>query len=175
MEKESIDQFFKLYHIYQWNSDVDEKVCVEIFFTKFPSPWIEMFINEYVPGDPDNVGRMMSFVKQKLAEWCGQAILQKNYKRLRRMNKYSPLEACRMVQPTIFQPSLEESLKGQGRAKNTEFILMPKKNSRGRRLGNLDLDGLGKRPDFINFGKEGVLPKAEPHRVHHNELPPGKL
>lgn len=101
MEKESIDQFFKLYHIYQWNSDVDERVCVEIFFTKFPSPWKEMFIKEYIPGDPDNVGRRMSFVKQKLAEWCGQAILQKNYKRLKRMNKYSPLDCTANDLPTI--------------------------------------------------------------------------
>lgn len=75
----------------------------------------------------------------------------------------------------IYQPSLEENLKGNGRARNTDLILMPDRSSRSRRLRNHDLGGPGKRPDFINLVKEGVLLEAEPHIVHHNELLPEKL
>lgn len=52
---------------------------------------------------------------------------------------------------------------------------MPEKSFRGRKLGNLDLDGPGKKPYFINLGKEGIIPEAEPHRVQHNELPQERL
>ena len=77
----------------------------------------------------------------------------------------------------IFQPSLEESRpKGQGRARNIELILTPEMSLQGGRLGDLDQpDGLGRRPDSTNLGKEEVLPEAEPHRVHHRELPLEKL
>ncbi|KAH6805293.1 hypothetical protein C2S51_030124 [Perilla frutescens var. frutescens] len=102
MEKESIDQFFKLYHIYQWNSDVDERSM-------------------------------------------------------------------------ICQPSLEENLKGHGRTRNTEFILMPKKNSQEKEPGNGGADGPGKRPDFTKLDKEGVLLETGHHKVHQVELLQEKL
>ncbi|KAL0431110.1 UNVERIFIED_CONTAM: movement protein [Sesamum radiatum] len=56
-----------------------------MFFAKICSPWREMLIQSYkVPeGQLDSVARRMSFLKDKLKDWCYQASIQKNMKRLR--------------------------------------------------------------------------------------------
>ncbi|KAL0446821.1 UNVERIFIED_CONTAM: movement protein [Sesamum latifolium] len=56
-----------------------------MFFTKICSPWRKMLIQSYkVPeGQLDSVARRMSFLKGKLKDWCYQASIQKNMKRLR--------------------------------------------------------------------------------------------
>ncbi|KAL0394881.1 UNVERIFIED_CONTAM: Enzymatic polyprotein [Sesamum latifolium] len=56
-----------------------------MFFAKICSPWREMLIQSYkVPeGQLDSVARRMSFLKDKLKDWCYQASIQKNMKKLR--------------------------------------------------------------------------------------------
>ncbi|KAK4390291.1 movement protein [Sesamum angolense] len=56
-----------------------------MFFAKICSPWREMLIQSYkVPEEQmDSVARRMSFLKDKLKDWCYQASIQKNMKRLR--------------------------------------------------------------------------------------------
>ncbi|KAL0345339.1 UNVERIFIED_CONTAM: hypothetical protein Sradi_4365200 [Sesamum radiatum] len=64
-----------------------------MFFAKICSPWREMLIQSYkVPeGQLDSVARRMSFLKDKLKDWCYQASIQKNMKRLRGTIKRTPL------------------------------------------------------------------------------------
>ncbi|KAL0355866.1 UNVERIFIED_CONTAM: hypothetical protein Sradi_4033500 [Sesamum radiatum] len=64
-----------------------------MLFAKICSPWREMLIQSYkVPeGQLDSVARRMSFLKDKLKDWCYQASIQKNMKRLRGTIKRTPL------------------------------------------------------------------------------------
>ena len=64
-----------------------------MFFTKICSPWRKMLIQSYkvLEGQLDSVGRGMSFLKDKLKNWCYQASIQKNMKRLRCKIKRMPL------------------------------------------------------------------------------------
>ncbi|KAL0405369.1 UNVERIFIED_CONTAM: hypothetical protein Slati_3850800 [Sesamum latifolium] len=64
-----------------------------MFFAKISSPWREMLIQSYkVPeGQLDSIVRRMSFPKDKLKDWCYQASIQKNMKRLRGTIKRTPL------------------------------------------------------------------------------------
>ncbi|KAK4402400.1 movement protein [Sesamum angolense] len=66
-------------------SGVAVEVAARMFFAKICSPWREMLIQSYkVPeGQMDSVARIMSFLKDKLKDWCYQASIQKNMKRLR--------------------------------------------------------------------------------------------
>ncbi|KAL0427715.1 UNVERIFIED_CONTAM: hypothetical protein Slati_2946300 [Sesamum latifolium] len=56
-----------------------------MFFAKICSPWRKMLIQTYkVPeGQLNSVARRMSFLKDKLKDWCYQASIQKNMKKLR--------------------------------------------------------------------------------------------
>ncbi|KAL0406233.1 UNVERIFIED_CONTAM: hypothetical protein Slati_3937200 [Sesamum latifolium] len=56
-----------------------------MFFAKICSPWRKMLIQSYkVPkGRLDSVARRMSFLKDKLKDWCYKASIQKNMKSLR--------------------------------------------------------------------------------------------
>ncbi|KAK4407362.1 putative enzymatic polyprotein [Sesamum angolense] len=74
-------------------SGVAVDVAAPMFFAKICSPWREMLIQSYkVPeGQMDSVARRMSFLKDKLKDWCYQASLQKNMKRLRGTIKRTPL------------------------------------------------------------------------------------
>ncbi|XP_073143088.1 uncharacterized protein [Henckelia pumila] len=96
-----VDEYIMLFTKYRWNSGVEENIAIQLFFAKMPSPWREMLIKEYVPGNLDTLARRASFLKGKLAEWCHMAVLQKNYKKIRGINKHTPLCCRENDLPTI--------------------------------------------------------------------------
>ncbi|KAL0454696.1 UNVERIFIED_CONTAM: hypothetical protein Slati_0808800 [Sesamum latifolium] len=82
-----------------------------MFFAKICSPWREMLIQSYkVPeGQLDSVARRMSFLKDKLRDWCYQTSIQKNMKRLRGTIKRTPLCYDNNDFPTIIGELSEPS------------------------------------------------------------------
>ncbi|KAL0354114.1 UNVERIFIED_CONTAM: hypothetical protein Sangu_0992700 [Sesamum angustifolium] len=80
-----------------------------MFFAKICSPWREMLIQSYrVPeGQMDSVARRMYFLKDKLKDWCYQASIQKNMKRLRGTIKRTPLCCDNNDFPTVIGESSE--------------------------------------------------------------------
>ncbi|KAL0419246.1 UNVERIFIED_CONTAM: hypothetical protein Sradi_1338100 [Sesamum radiatum] len=81
----AIDEYIYWFRKYFFQSRVAMEVAAPMFFAKICSPWREMLIQSYkVPeGQMDSVARRMSFLKDKLKDWCYQASIQKNMKRLR--------------------------------------------------------------------------------------------
>ncbi|KAL0451788.1 UNVERIFIED_CONTAM: hypothetical protein Slati_1156900 [Sesamum latifolium] len=71
----------------------------------------KMLIQSYrVPeGQLDSVARRMSFLKDKLNDWCYQASIQKNMKRLRGKIKRTPLSCDNNDFPIIIGESSEPS------------------------------------------------------------------
>ncbi|KAL0401370.1 UNVERIFIED_CONTAM: movement protein [Sesamum latifolium] len=80
-----VDEYIYWFCKYFFQSGVATEVAAPMFFAKICSPWMEMLIQSYkVPkGQLDSVARRMSFLKDKLKDWCYQASIQKNMKRLR--------------------------------------------------------------------------------------------
>lgn len=71
------------YHIYNQVSDTSS--YLPLFFTKIPDPWGQKLIDTYNPGaTTDTLGRRITFVRDKLSEWCADAILAKTTKGLRK-------------------------------------------------------------------------------------------
>ncbi|KAL2251501.1 UNVERIFIED_CONTAM: hypothetical protein Sindi_2272400 [Sesamum indicum] len=81
----AVDEYVYWFRKYFFQSGVAMEVAAPMFFAKICSPWREMLIQSYkVPeGQLDSVARRMSFLKDKLKDWCYQASIQKNMKRLR--------------------------------------------------------------------------------------------
>ncbi|KAL0420777.1 UNVERIFIED_CONTAM: movement protein [Sesamum latifolium] len=81
----AVDEYIYWFRKYFFQSGVATEVAAPMFFAKIYSPWREMLIQSYkVPeGQLDSVARRMSFLKDKLKDWCYQASIQKNMKRLR--------------------------------------------------------------------------------------------
>ncbi|KAL2235895.1 UNVERIFIED_CONTAM: hypothetical protein Sindi_1321700 [Sesamum indicum] len=81
----AVDEYIYWFRKYFFQSGVATEVAAPMFFAKICSPWREMLIQSYkVPeGQLDSVARRMSFLKDKLKDWCYQASIQKNMKRLR--------------------------------------------------------------------------------------------
>ncbi|KAK4381541.1 movement protein [Sesamum angolense] len=81
----AVDEYIYWFRKYFFQSGVAVDVAAPMFFAKICSPWREMLIQSYkVPeGQMDSVARRMSFLKDKLKDWCYQASIQKNMKRLR--------------------------------------------------------------------------------------------
>ncbi|KAL0318230.1 UNVERIFIED_CONTAM: hypothetical protein Scaly_2852600 [Sesamum calycinum] len=81
----AIDEYIYWFRKYFFQSGVAVEVAAPMFFAKIYSPWREMLIQSYkVPeGQMDSVARRMSFLKDKLKDWCYQASIQKNMKMLR--------------------------------------------------------------------------------------------
>ncbi|KAK4384442.1 movement protein [Sesamum angolense] len=81
----AVDEYIYWFRKYFFQSGVAVDVAAPMFFAKICSPWREMLIQSYkVPGGQmDSVARRMSFLKDKLKDWCYQASIQKNMKRLR--------------------------------------------------------------------------------------------
>lgn len=115
LEPKMLNQFFKYFNLYLHHSKIEESFARELFFLKFPSPWREMLIRDYEINHLDSVARRMSFVHKKLAEWCQLATTQRNMKRLRKINKSTPLNCEDNDLPTIIG---EEPSKYQRRKKN---------------------------------------------------------
>ncbi|KAL2251299.1 UNVERIFIED_CONTAM: hypothetical protein Sindi_2252200 [Sesamum indicum] len=81
----AVDEYIYWFCKYFFQSGVATEVAAPMFFAKICSPWREMLIQSYkVPERQlDSVARRMSFLKDKLKDWCYQASIQKNMKRLR--------------------------------------------------------------------------------------------
>ncbi|KAL2231075.1 UNVERIFIED_CONTAM: movement protein, partial [Sesamum indicum] len=102
----AVDEYIYWFHKYFCQSRVT-KVAAPMFFVKICSPWRKMWIQSYkVPeGQLDSVARRMSFLKDKLKDWCYQASIQKNMKRLRDKIKRTPLCCDNNDFPTIIGES----------------------------------------------------------------------
>ncbi|KAL0323435.1 UNVERIFIED_CONTAM: hypothetical protein Sangu_1962800 [Sesamum angustifolium] len=105
----AIDEYIYWFRKYFFQSGVAVEVAAPMFFAKICSPWREMLIQSYkVPeGQMDSVARRMSFLKDKLKDWCYQASIQKNMKRLRGTIKRTPLCCENNDFPTIIGESGE--------------------------------------------------------------------
>ncbi|KAL0438913.1 UNVERIFIED_CONTAM: movement protein [Sesamum latifolium] len=105
----AVDEYIYWFHKYFFQSGVATDVAAPIFFAKICSPWREMLIQSYkVPeGQLDFIARRMSFLKDKLKDWCYQASIQKNMKRLRGTIKRTPLCCDNNNFPTIIGESSE--------------------------------------------------------------------
>ncbi|KAL0400097.1 UNVERIFIED_CONTAM: movement protein [Sesamum radiatum] len=81
----AVDEYIYWFRKYFFQSRVATEVAAPMVFAKICSPWREMLIQSYkVPdGQLNSVARRMSFLKDKLKDWCYQASIQKNMKRLR--------------------------------------------------------------------------------------------
>ena len=115
LEPKMLNKFFRYFNLYLHHSKVEEKLAMELFFLKFPSPWKEMLVQDYQVNNQDSVARRMSFVHKKLAEWCQLAATQRNMKRLRKINKSTPLNCEDNDLPTIIG---DEPPRYQKRKKN---------------------------------------------------------
>ncbi|KAL2252603.1 UNVERIFIED_CONTAM: hypothetical protein Sindi_0055000 [Sesamum indicum] len=99
----AVDEYIYWFRKYFFQSGVATEVAAPMFFAKICSPWREMLIQSYkVPeGQLDSVARRMSFLKDRLKDWCYQASIQKNMKRLRGKIKRTPLCCDNNDFPTI--------------------------------------------------------------------------
>ncbi|KAL0381377.1 UNVERIFIED_CONTAM: hypothetical protein Sangu_0202000 [Sesamum angustifolium] len=126
-----------------------------MFFAKICSPWREMLIQSYkVPeGQMDSVARRMSFLKDKLKDWCYQASIQKNMKRLRGTIKRTPLCCENNDFPTVIGES--------GEKENTGVIHTPEIPE--ELLLGEDHGGPKPNPEHTNLGEwadqQGLHPK----------------
>ncbi|KAL2250247.1 UNVERIFIED_CONTAM: hypothetical protein Sindi_2498400 [Sesamum indicum] len=105
----AVDEYIYWFHKYFFQSGVATEVAAPIFFAKICSPWREMLIQSYkVPeGQLDLVARRMSFLKDKLTDWCYKASIQKNMKRLRGKIKRTPFCCDNNDFPTVIGESSE--------------------------------------------------------------------
>ena len=105
----AVDEYIYWFRKYFFQSKMSLDAALPLFFAKICSPWREMLIQSYsVPPDTiDSVARRMSFLKDKLREWCQQASHQKNMKRLRGKIKRTPLCCDNNDFPTIIGESGE--------------------------------------------------------------------
>ena len=56
------------------------------FLLKIPNSWGSALIRDYPFVNSDTLGRRISFLKEKLSEWCHQAYLMKKAKTIRKDN-----------------------------------------------------------------------------------------
>ena len=59
---------------------------LNMFYSKIPYPWGSALIREYPFVKSNTLGRRISFLKEKLSEWCHQAYLMKKAKTIKRDN-----------------------------------------------------------------------------------------
>ncbi|KAL0294781.1 UNVERIFIED_CONTAM: hypothetical protein Sradi_6868400 [Sesamum radiatum] len=99
----AVDEYIYYFRKYFFQGEVAIQVATPMFFSNICSPWREMLIESYkVPkGQLDLVARRMSFLKDKLNDWCYQASIQKNMKRLRGTIKRNPICCDNNDFPTI--------------------------------------------------------------------------
>ncbi|KAL0395296.1 UNVERIFIED_CONTAM: hypothetical protein Slati_4495800 [Sesamum latifolium] len=104
-----VDEYIYWFCKYFFQSGVATEIAALMFFAKICSPWREMLIQSYrVPeGQLNSVARRMSFLKDKLKDWCYQASIQKNMKKLRGTIKRTPLCCDNNDFPTIIGESSE--------------------------------------------------------------------
>ena len=59
---------------------------LNMFYSKIPDPWGSALIRDYPFVNSDTLGRRISFLKERLSEWCHQAYLIKKAKMIRKEN-----------------------------------------------------------------------------------------
>ena len=59
---------------------------LNMLYSKIPDPWGSALIRDYPFVNSDTLGRRISFLKEKLSEWCHQAYLIKKAKTIKRDN-----------------------------------------------------------------------------------------
>ncbi|KAL0400056.1 UNVERIFIED_CONTAM: hypothetical protein Sradi_2348900 [Sesamum radiatum] len=135
-----------------------------MIFAKICSPWREMLIRPYkvLEGQLDSVARRMSFLKDKLKDWCYQASIQKNMKRLRATIKRTPLCCDNNDFPTITVESKEnQGSQGRGKSRTTTPTLgVPDEPLSGKDQGDPN-----PRPKPTNLGKG-----PDQQRLHPKDL-----
>ena len=72
------------YHIY--GKIGTNTMYLNMFYSKIPDPWGSALIREYPFVNSDTLGRRISFLKEKLSEWCHQAYLLKKAKTIKKDN-----------------------------------------------------------------------------------------
>ena len=55
-----------------------------LFFAKIPDPWENKLIDTYKSGTINTLGKRITHLRDKLSEWCGDAILAKMSKGLKK-------------------------------------------------------------------------------------------
>ncbi|KAL5834570.1 hypothetical protein ACOSQ4_014067 [Xanthoceras sorbifolium] len=70
------------YHIYHQTDNSDS--YLPLFFSKIPNPWGQKLIETYNPMTTDTLGKRIAHLRDKLSSWCGDAILAKATKGLRK-------------------------------------------------------------------------------------------
>ncbi|KAL0285629.1 UNVERIFIED_CONTAM: hypothetical protein Sradi_7169300 [Sesamum radiatum] len=119
---------------------------------------MKMLIQAYkVPeGQLDSVARRMSFLKDKLKDWCNQASIQKNMKRLRGTIKRTPLCCDNNDFPTIIGESSEP--RKRKKQNNDSYLGVLDKPLSGE-----DHGGPNPRPEPLNLDRrqdqQGLHPK----------------
>ncbi|KAK4404252.1 Enzymatic polyprotein [Sesamum angolense] len=154
----AVDEYIYWFRKYFFQSGVAVDVAAPMFFAKICSPWREMLIQSYkVPeGQMDSVARRMSFLKDKLKDWCYQASIQKNMKRLRGMIKRTPLCCDNNDFPTVIENQVR-----RGKGGNTGVIYTP--GTLEELLLGADHGGPKPKPEHTNLGngvdQQGLPPK----------------
>ena len=72
------------YHIY--GKIGTDTMYLNMFYSKIPDPWGSALIRDYPFVNSDTLGRRISFLKERLSEWCHQAYLIKKAKMIRKEN-----------------------------------------------------------------------------------------
>ncbi|KAL0434733.1 UNVERIFIED_CONTAM: hypothetical protein Sradi_0181200 [Sesamum radiatum] len=103
----------------------------------------------------------MSLLKDKLKDWCYQASIQKNMKRLRGIIKRTPLDCDNNDFPTIIGDKVR---RGRGKSKAaTPTLGVP-----GEPLSDEDHGGPNQRPDHTNLQRTGPT-KASSQRSRRTD------
>ncbi|KAL0386302.1 UNVERIFIED_CONTAM: hypothetical protein Sradi_3024500 [Sesamum radiatum] len=129
----AVDEYIYWFHKYFFQSGVATKVAAPMFFAKICSPWRKILIQSYkvLEGQLDSVAMRMSFLKDKLKDWCYQASIQKNMKRLRGTIKRTPLCCDNNDFPTIIGESNEP--RKRKKQNNDSYLRSSKRTSFRRR------------------------------------------
>ena len=72
------------YHIY--GKIGTDTMYLNMFYSKIPDTWGSALIRDYPFVNSDTLGRRISFLKERLSEWCHQAYLIKKAKMIRKEN-----------------------------------------------------------------------------------------
>ncbi|KAL0451305.1 UNVERIFIED_CONTAM: hypothetical protein Slati_1108600 [Sesamum latifolium] len=105
----AVDEYIYWFRKYFFQSGVATEVAALMFFAKDLQSMEGMLIQSYkvLERQLDSVARRMSFLKDKLKDWCYQASIQKTMKRLRGTIKRTPLCCDNNDFPTIIEESSE--------------------------------------------------------------------
>lgn len=79
-------KIFKEYYYNIYGKIANEKMYLNLFYSKIPEPWSSNLIKEYPEPEVDTLGKRINFLREKLSDWCHQAYLMRKTKMIRRQN-----------------------------------------------------------------------------------------